>query len=881
MWQSMSEGQELMQAPLQAMIATMKSYGKEKPSVIYTDSAPQQSSFLTRMMELPRVQDLQQSEQYPTNRYRILEHTADINLRVSATSSLVAALNPPLVSLQTKDEGNGRVVLGIGFVDKEDSSTVKSYALSFKGKPPSSITSLIARSDIRKCGSAITDTIFRLGGKANQSCLTDLGSIAKLRGLAKTTLVDLSSLGGNLLGKKLPDQRQTPVLEWVALSAILSLELALEIVKMPNLATRLTLEEATDGLLVHVVPSKGLRGKPLAIGTIQRTEGHWQPPLDFRPRSMAVKVLVMIQEVNASHLYIPLLKNPSGNKATLGCLFNAANGSNFEVNLPLSMLVRAREAGNQKFTTIPHLDEVEQSAQHAEGEEQQEDFDEEEDLSKEEIELIRASKAIESQECPYLDPPPKKINDLSSRVLADPFHIMDRIKVPTKHAAKRGFFVALREALFCWDHQKMKEVRTVLLAKGWTDEAIEAKVYFQSNYFTSRVPRSILPPSLLYPRVRGVYVLYGTQEDEGTPLFNEHCWLKAKQVLREICQGLVSDPPGIALYSQRQRAGQLLTDPDGLTLYDCCRGTNATESFHKSLHQTFQGWNVGVRMTQCLLSERRHRHNCGVSERKRAGYPQLGMSDTWLVDIWDTLIMKSQGRSLFPGWVHASAFKPTDEQFGVVPLQSPALAEAMSKICIGEVQLTEDEQYLAKAQKAPLPFLPITSRAEQQLFASMVQNSKDINFDHMAIAWVKHVKPSKNIWPKLPIYLSSYNTVLLRNHKVKAAVKTAKKGEEILKQLNAVSSSIHASVPMTLSPPAAMPSPALHPIPTQDRSAGGLRLDAGPLLLEKGSETNPHTKRFRGKDRMPRKKRECKVCGSTGCKGTGGRHLCPQNKLRT
>ncbi len=58
-----------------------------------------------------------------------------------------------------------------------------------------------------------------------------------------------------------------------------------------------------------------------------------------------------------------------------------------------------------------------------------------------------------SLQCNGLDDPPKPelIPDKYSAVLRNVFHAMDRAKVPVKHEAKKGYFVALHNAFLLWN----------------------------------------------------------------------------------------------------------------------------------------------------------------------------------------------------------------------------------------------------------------------------------------------------------------------------------------------------------------------------------------------------------------------------------------------
>jgi hypothetical protein len=47
----------------------------------------------------------------------------------------------------------------------------------------------------------------------------------------------------------------------------------------------------------------------------------------------------------------------------------------------------------------------------------------------------------------------------------------------------------------------------------------------------------------------------------------------------------------------------------GMEMIECKRGTNRTEGYHKNIITSFGTWHVGMEMSDCLLRERRHRHN--------------------------------------------------------------------------------------------------------------------------------------------------------------------------------------------------------------------------------------------------------------------------------
>ena len=67
------------------------------------------------------------------------------------------------------------------------------------------------------------------------------------------------------------------------------------------------------------------------------------------------------------------------------------------------------------------------------------------------FESDKAHPAENFLECTQLSTPPdpRYMVDKFSSVLGDAFHAMDRAKVPIRHEARKGYFVALREAFLC------------------------------------------------------------------------------------------------------------------------------------------------------------------------------------------------------------------------------------------------------------------------------------------------------------------------------------------------------------------------------------------------------------------------------------------------
>jgi hypothetical protein len=119
-------------------------------------------------------------------------------------------------------------------------------------------------------------------------------------------------------------------------------------------------------------------------------------------------------------------------------------------------------------------------------------------------------------------PDPKHIKDKYSVVLGDIFHAMDRAKVPSKHEAKKAYFVALSEAFLIWNPDKLEDLMTWMRAGGMTEEEVRLQRYFNKRLFCDCVDRHCPAPSILYWRLRAVFVTYGPIVDSKmkAPLFN-------------------------------------------------------------------------------------------------------------------------------------------------------------------------------------------------------------------------------------------------------------------------------------------------------------------------------------------------------------------------
>ena len=387
-------------------------------------------------------------------------------------------------------------------------------------------------------------------------------------------------------------------------------------------------------------------------------------------------------------------------------------------------------------------------------------------------------------------PDPKDIADIFSPVLGDVFHAMDRPKVPIKHEAKKSYFVAFQNAFFVWDEELMKELRCRMEETGLDEEEIDSELYFRPELFKGCVTRRVPPPSILYWRVRAVFALYGNMIDSKTnkPLFNKAAWAKAKNVLKEIQAGLYSDPPGVEMYTYKMENAKVKKNKYGMKMIEFIRGTNRTEAYHRSLLSVF-GWCCGIEMSDCLLAERRHRHNHRVSEKRRLDFPVTGHYNTWKIDGLQNLVWKNHGIQLYSGWTNASDYRDTDESFDTVALHNDKLHEAVEtrwdSIDQSKVKLTRDQKFMCNSIGTKLPFMPFRKKEENIQFAKCALDNSFpfLNDNEAAIEWCKFVD-GVTIMPKLPVHIRQHREEFERNQRVKNFVKKSAKGKEALDKLN-------------------------------------------------------------------------------------------------
>ena len=180
--------------------------------------------------------------------------------------------------------------------------------------------------------------------------------------------------------------------------------------------------------------------------------------------------------------------------------------------------------------------------------------------------------------------------------------------------------------------------------------------------------------------------------------------------------------------------------------------------------------------------------------------------------------------------------------------------------------MTGDKLYLARVMKLKAPPLPVHGEKENKLFHDLIieQPGTSPDFDAMAIAWCKHVD-CVDVWPKLPVYLSTHYKAWERNQHVRDAAERVAPGAELLTELFAAANERASAV--AICNPAPMPADPENSSAQDDvQIVGQTNVGASANALPAPARKRSHGDR--GKDARPRKKRRCKTCRRTvGCNG--------------
>jgi hypothetical protein len=973
-----SDSHEQMVAAFESFLKTTKEYGYPPMKLMFTDNPARDKAFLLNMF--PSLQEHQMKMDlfdapedvstetrlpllpYDADKVTVLSKTAEINRYVNAMRNMIKdTTNSVAIDAEWKVDltSTGRVkrshkigLIQFCFLDINNNYNMCLVQTGKLKRLPSALEAFFRDDTIAIVGVQVGGDLAKIGrdfdlskvvNERREGSVINLGGFARERDVVQNGKVGLDVLCEAILKHRIEKQPHLRFSNWddpklsvdqikyAALDSLASFQIYEAIKSLPNLHSRLNVEDAAEGKRVDVVPRTGgsisCMATRAATGTIVASTSCGSPdgilPTNVKPG--AKHVVVRIETVYSPSMKVPRYKMSNGGVVTIGAFRNC------NVVLPVTMLKEHVESDAIRSTpesaeqqlqigvTAPASSNGKPPRTSAAGTKTTQEQDNDDDAAEDqdvsysitEIEDFGEVTTIDCDmlrcaifcageyqsgrspiSCENLDqaPNPDSIQNKFSAALGDVFHAMDRPNIPVKHEAKKGYKNALKNAFFIWNESQMNELVRRMKDAGMDDDEIESAKYFRPTIFHDCVERIVPPPKVLYWRVRAVFALYGMMRDSKTnaPLFNDKSWKKANNVLREILEGYYSDPPGVAMYRKKISGdGSIVKNKYEMDVIECLRGTNGTEAVHKGLASVFGGWNMGVEMSSYVLAWYRHCYNHRCSEKKRLGFPVIGHFDTWLVDLLQNLVYKNHGRLLYPDWTNASDYKATDESFGTNAIHSQQLHDALtqrwdalSEEEKAKVNLTSDQKFLCQEMNVPLPFLPFATTEEYAAYNEFIVNGMPTDDEAAAVEWCKNVD-GINKFPKLPVHLRSYRERWERNQRVKDSVRRAKSGSEKLKELNAV----------IIPPPDPRPNVAqqnaiipvcLPMIPTQ-----ALAHEPYPVVAQIGIREVPiDTPRksmvgVRGKDKQKRNGKRCRPCITCNgpealtCRGRGGAMLCP------
>jgi len=197
-------------------------------------------------------------------------------------------------------------------------------------------------------------------------------------------------------------------------------------------------------------------------------------------------------------------------------------------------------------------------------------------------------------------------NILRSRVLGDIWHLMHQFPIPQAHGLRRPFARALRNAFFKYDPEDREILERFFgLKKVTWDQMLRT----HPTWVLKRIRRFVPPPEELLPRLAKVLYDFGPLlcAKSRQPVLNDKGWEVSRNVLENVRRAYYSDPPGIQLYYSTGK------DKYGLSIYRCCRGTNAIEGgVHQNVIRWFGAFNAAPDFAVQLLRDYTLYHNLKV-----------------------------------------------------------------------------------------------------------------------------------------------------------------------------------------------------------------------------------------------------------------------------
>ncbi|GAA5917136.1 hypothetical protein JCM5296_006594 [Sporobolomyces johnsonii] len=399
-----------------------------------------------------------------------------------------------------------------------------------------------------------------------------------------------------------------------------------------------------------------------------------------------------------------------------------------------------------------------------------------------------------------------------SRVLIDPWHLMDRIPLSRRHGCLAAFMRAFADTLFVFD-PKDKALLSARLSRLGLSFDIE--LLRRRKWVLQRCRRTIPPPDELAPLLAQLFKTFGPLKDAKTssPLFNKAAWSAVKRIIKDVQEGLVSDPPDVELYTVvGECRGSDGTLDDGVVIYRCSRGTNMTEGgVHRNIRQQFAYSAASLPFADARLLDYRLVHNLVVGTANRTGKRFNGH-----FDIWTTNKIQSLANLVAPlipaaprmgQWLNTDMYEPSQESFTILPI--PATTAAQLSISLHpshpafpppslsstsstpisapppsskkrKTAAPERHAFLASKQGSRFAILHLHTRAERELYSELITSTAVVAVSGarkwlvMAQRWNERAD-GREVFYKMPTHLQHYSSHIdtLHNRQVSLQTSTA------------------------------------------------------------------------------------------------------------
>ena len=182
------------------------------------------------------------------------------------------------------------------------------------------------------------------------------------------------------------------------------------------------------------------------------------------------------------------------------------------------------------------------------------------------------------------------------------------------------------------------------------------------------------PPDILVPQLETLFASWQdvqcSLDPTCGPLFSDSACKQAQSIIQVAQLGLISDPPGYALYYK------MGVDPDGLPYYHCVRGTNSVEGgIHMVIRRTFGSLRASPELSDALLCNIWHRQNAHVGYFNQTGKHWKNHYDDWKRDEIVELAAEAGRVPSFPIPDVLATRIVTDETFGTIAIPDSLIAQ--------------------------------------------------------------------------------------------------------------------------------------------------------------------------------------------------------------